>query len=251
MNKGLIAIVSFFLTAFILVVGVGVVNAATALQQAKQAEATQAVVSSNEEILLQQMNEREAAYQQLIAEANARIDTLNNELVSVSEQNTEPEVQQSNLLGPDEAADIALKAVNSEDALTQLPELVNYEGRQAYEVKMTNGVLYIDAETGQVLLNTVPQRIDEIQAAEIAGTYLGGMDPRYAVVTRTTLNGTEIYKVVFNNYTVYVDPFGEVVSAQVYQYVSDDNSSTASSSSSYDDYDDDHDDDHEDEHDDD
>jgi uncharacterized membrane protein YkoI len=250
MNKGLIAIISFFLTAFTLVVGVGVVNAATALQQAKQVEATQAAVTSNEEILIQQMNEREAAYQQLITEANARIETLNNELVSVNDQNTETEVQQINILGPDEAADIALKTVNGEDALTKLPELVNYEGRQAYEVKMTNGVLYLDAETGQVLLNTVPQRIDEIQAAEIAGAYLGGMDPRYAVVTRTILNGTEIYKVVFNNYTVYVNPFGEVVSAQVYRYVSDDNSNTASSSSSYDDHHDDHDDDHDD-HDDD
>ena len=250
MNKGLIAIVSFFLTAFTLIVGVSVVNAATALQQAKQVEATQAAATSNEELLIQQMNERETAYQQLIAEANTRIETLNNQLVSTTQETTISDVPQSTLLGPDEAANIALQAVNGEDNLTKLPELVNYEGRQAYEVKMSNGVLYIDAETGEVLLNTVPQRIEQYQAAEIAGAYLGGMDPRYAVVTTTILNGTEIFKVVFNNYTVYIDPYGQVVSAQVYQYVSNDNSnSTVSNSDTH--YDDDHNDDHDDDHDDD
>ncbi|MBI9050915.1 MAG: hypothetical protein JEZ00_15950 [Anaerolineaceae bacterium] len=252
MNKGLIAIVSFFLTAIILIVGVSVVNATTALKAAKQPATVQEASISNEEVLIQQMNEREAAYQQLITEANTRIETLNNQLTA--NQSTAAEVQMVSLLAPDQAVNIALAAVEDDDALTQLPELVNYEGRQAYEVKMTNGVLYIDAETGVILFNNVPERINGEQAAEIVGVYLGGMDPRYAVVTKTILNGTEIYKVVFNNYTVFVDPYGEVVSAQVYRYISDDNnndSTGSSSSSSSDDHDDDHDEHEEDDDDDD
>jgi type II secretory pathway pseudopilin PulG len=251
MNKGLIAIISFFLTAFILVVGVSAVNAASSLQAAKQAaEAQNSSTSSNEELLLQQMNEREAAYQQLIAEANARIETLNNQMVSASQQSDSPEssaVEEQpniNLIGPDDAANIALATVNNEDTLTHLPELVNYEGNQAYEIKMTGGVLYIDAITGDVLINTVPARINGTRAAEIAGTYLGGMDPKYAVVSIAVLNGTEIYKVVFNNYVVYVDPYGQILGAQVYQYVDNSNDGSnngaSSSSTNYDDDDDDH-----------
>ena len=247
MNKGLIAIVSFFLTAFILIVGVSAVNAASSLQSAKQAAATQNSSTSNEELLIQQMNEREAAYQQLIADANTRIESLNNQLVSTSQQDNSIEEQNNSLISPDQAAGIALAAVNNEDSLSQLPELVNYEGHQAYEIKMTNGVLYIDALTGDVLINTVPALITGEQAAEIAGTYLGGMDPRYAVVSTTVLNGTEIYKVVFNNYVVYVDPHGQILGAQVYQYTSNSNTSSNSASAASSTY---HDDDH-DEHDDD
>lgn len=221
MNKGIIAVVSFFLTAFVLVVGVSVVNAT-----GKKAEL--AAAPAQDSVLLQQMNEREVAYRALIDEANNRIETLNQQVLTLSSATAVVEAPAN--LAPEQAAQIALMAVNNEDSLIQLPELVGYEGNPAYEVRMTKGLLYIDAESGGVLFNSVPKRIDEKRAAEIAGEYLGGMDPRYAIVKVTQLNGSSIFEVNLNNYLVYIDPYGQIIKAQVIQYV--DNSSTSSGSSS-------------------
>lgn len=240
MSKGIIALVSFLLTAFTLVVGVSVVNATTSKAQQAAAAPTQ------DAQLLQQMAERETAYQNLIAEANNRIDSLNQEVLTLSQ--VTPQVEKSYGLSPEAAAQIALLAVNNKDSLVQLPEMVDYEGSVAYEVKMTKGLLYIDADTGAILFNNVPQRIDEKKAAEIAGEYLGGMDPRYAIVKTVQLNGSDIFQVNLNNYIVYLDPYGQVIKAQVIRYT--DNSSTnntssssSSSSSNVEHHDDDHEDD--------
>jgi uncharacterized membrane protein YkoI len=227
MNKGIIAVVSFFLTAFVLVVGVSVVNAS-----GKQNVAAAPVQDS---ALLQQMSEREAAYQSLIADANTRIQTLNQEVLTLSSGTPIVDAQASAApaqaaLAPEQAAQIALTEVNNEDSLIQLPELVDYQGAPAYEVRMTKGLLYIDATNGSVLFNSVPKQIDGTRAAEIAGEYLGGMDPRYAIVKVTQLNGSPIFEVNLNNYLVYIDPYGQIIKAQVIQYV--DNSSTSSGSSS-------------------
>lgn len=236
MSKGIIAVVSFFLTAAILVVGVSVVNAS--VTQKNQAQ--EVAPAPQDQALLQQMADRETAYRQLIDEANSRIEQLNQQVQTL---NATAQVEQAKpALAPENAAQIALMAVENEDQLVQLPELVDYEGVEAYEVHMTKGLLYIDAQSGAVLFNNVPKRIDEKQAAEIAGQYLGGMDPRYAVVKIMTLNGSEIYQVNLNNYLVYIDPYGQVIKAQVYQYVdnSTNNTSGSSSSSSSSGHDDDH-----------
>jgi len=241
MNKGIIAVISFFLTAFVLVVGVSVVNA-SGRQNVPAAAPVQ------DTALLQQMNEREAAYRALIDEANTRIETLNQEVLTLNA--APPVVDTPVILAPEQAAQIALMEVNNEDSMIQLPELVDYEGETAYEVRMTKGLLYIHAENGTVLFNSVPKRIDEKRAAEIAGEYLGGMDPRYAIVQITELNGTPIYKVNFNGYLVFIDPYGQIIKAQVIQYVDNsttDNGGSSSNSSS----DESHEEEHEEEHDDD
>ncbi len=243
MNKGIIAVISFFLTAFVLVVGVSVVNAS-----GRQNVPDPAPVQDS--ALLQQMNEREVAYRALIDEANTRIETLNQEVLSLSAAT--PVVETPAILAPEQAAQIALMEVNNEDSMIQLPELVDYEGEAAYEVRMTKGLLYIHAENGTVLFNSVPKRIDEKRAAEIGGEYFGGMDPRYAIVQITELNGSPIYKVNFNGYLVYIDPYGQIIKAQIIQYVDNstsDNGGSSSNSSSQDSHEDDED-EHEDDDDD-
>lgn len=59
----------------------------------------------------------------------------------------------STKLNPDQAAQIAMNT-SSRSTLTATPELVNYQGIVAYEVKLNNATLYIDANTGKVLANT-------------------------------------------------------------------------------------------------
>ncbi|PKO14291.1 MAG: hypothetical protein CVU39_14730 [Chloroflexi bacterium HGW-Chloroflexi-10] len=231
MNKRLVLFTSIFLSVLILAVVGGVVKAVSARQL------TQTISPE----LQSQIDAREAEYAAQIAEANKQIQTLSQVAAT---QTGQMEVQS---ISPENAALIALQTTSYEEALLQLPELVNYEGKAAYEVQVTDGVLYIDSLTGEVLFNGVPQRITAEQAAQIAGVYLGGMDPRYATVKMAGLNGSEVFQVTFNDYVVFVDPFGNVLQAQLYQYT---NTSTNQSSSSnqsvfngeHDDYDDDHDD---------
>jgi hypothetical protein len=69
------------------------------------------------------------------------------------------------------------------------------------------------------------------------------MDPRYATVQIAVSNGSEVFKVTFNDYIVFVDKFGNVVQAQVLQYTNASTSSSNSSSSgqaSYSGHEDDH-----------
>ena len=54
----------------------------------------------------------------------------------------------------DQAGQIALAAVPNAK-LTTTPELVNLQGTVAYQVTLNNAVVYIDANTGMVLYNSV------------------------------------------------------------------------------------------------
>lgn len=53
----------------------------------------------------------------------------------------------------DQAAQIAVNT-SPRSTLTTAPELVSYQGAVAYEVKLNNATLYIDANTGKVLANS-------------------------------------------------------------------------------------------------
>ncbi|MGB8645408.1 MAG: PepSY domain-containing protein [Anaerolineae bacterium] len=59
-------------------------------------------------------------------------------------------------LSADAAAQIAMKAAPGAQ-LTRTPELVNYNGTVAYEVLLDQGTVYVDAGSGKVLSNSVPQ----------------------------------------------------------------------------------------------
>ncbi|OJX39641.1 MAG: hypothetical protein BGO78_05125 [Chloroflexi bacterium 44-23] len=231
MSKRMVLFTSIFLSVVLLVVIGGVVKIVLARQSVS-------VASSD---LQAQIYARDAEYAAQITAANQQIQQLSVQLQS--QQPVDTAITTS--ISPENASSIALLSAGSGEALVQIPELVSYEGKTAYEVQLTDGVYYIDALSGEVLFNGIPERVTSEQAAAIAGEYLGGMDPRYATVKLAVSNGSQIYQVTFNDYIVFVDQFGTVIQAQIVQYTNTtaDNSST---SVTYKDHDDDH--DHHDDH---
>jgi len=165
-----------------------------------------------------QINEREAEYKNLITQANNRIQELTDQL-----NNPQPVVETTvryPAITAENAFQIAVKAVGTDETLQDIPELVDYQGKIVYIVTLKDGLVYVDTESGEILYNGVRKTINEQEAAEIVGKFLGGMNPKYSTVKKVILNGTEIYKVVFNVYTVYIDRFGKVVKAQKFEYTS-------------------------------
>ena len=65
-----------------------------------------------------------------------------------------PVSQPTVAITPDKAALVALSNVSG-GTLLQTPELVDFEGSVAYEVLLDSGTLYIDANNGQVLYNSL------------------------------------------------------------------------------------------------
>ena len=229
MNKRLVLFTSIFFSVLLLAVAGVVVKTVAARQQ----------VSSIGPELQSQIDAREAEYAALIEEANQQIQQLNNQI------NFQQKAEEPSGISPENAALIALQTTGDDESLIKIPELVSYEGKSAFEVQVTDGVLYIDALSGEILFNGVPKRITPEQAAEIAGIYLGGMDPRYATVKMAVSNGSDVYQVTFNDYIVYIDQFGNVLQAQVLQYTNNTTNQSGSSqvATNNNGYEDDHDDD--------
>jgi uncharacterized membrane protein YkoI len=217
MKSKIILFVSIFITAFILLSVAGVAFA----MQGSSDQVTAAAVTQpvNQADITQQMAGREAEYQKLIAEANQRIETLNNEVTNLQQQSTQTAGAQT--ISVDQAAHIAAKEAGENEALQSLPELVDYQGVKAYEVSFADGKVYIDAKTGSILFDGVVPPITSQQAGVIAGQYLGGMNPKYATIKLINFNGTQIYQVVFSgdkDYVVFIDMKGIVLKAQIVEY---------------------------------
>ena len=231
MSKRMVLFTSIFLSVVLLVIVGGVVKTVLARQ-------SDSVVSAD---LQAQIDARDAEYAAQITAANQQIQQLSDQLQS-QQATTEPAA-----ISPENAANIALQSAGEGEALLQIPELVSYEGKTAYEVLLTDGTLFIDSLSGDILFNGIPLRVTPEEAAAIAGEYLGGMDPRYSTVKLAVSNGSQVYQVTFNDYVVFVDQFGNVVQAQVVQYTNttSDNSSTSATNNNNDDHED-HDDDHDD-----
>jgi hypothetical protein len=167
-------ILSAVLTAFVLVVGGGVIARVAQPEAVPVAAPTAAPVVSAPPIdvtaqvqtILQQ---REVQYRQLIDQANQRLTDMNQQLAAVSSVTqaapaapaaraaasapapTQPAAPQITL-SPDSARDIAVQAANFA-TMIRTPELVRFEGKVAYEIGFTRGVVYVDANTGAVLFN--------------------------------------------------------------------------------------------------
>jgi hypothetical protein len=172
-------ILSVVLTAFLLVVGGGVIarvsqpEAAVAAMPtaaptaAPTASAPTVDVTAQVQELMQQ---REAQYRQLIDQANQRLADMNQQLAAVQVAQTAPAAPARArtsaapaptpaqpaapqiTLSPDSARDIAVRASNFA-TMIRTPELVRFEGKVAYEVGFTRGVVYVDANSGAVLFN--------------------------------------------------------------------------------------------------
>jgi hypothetical protein len=131
------------ITAFVLII----VGAAIGMTGQAQA----AVSPTIDLQLLAQLQTREAAYQALIAEANAQTEALEpTPLPSVM-----PTPQPTDVvypISPELAAALAL-SVAPNAYLVRPPVLVLYGGVVAYEVTLNTGRVYVDANSGAILWN--------------------------------------------------------------------------------------------------
>jgi uncharacterized membrane protein YkoI len=149
-------------------------------------------------------------------------------------------------VSPEQAQAIA--QANAQGAtLIRAPELVSLQGVPAYEVVFDRGAIYVDAQTGAILANTistgtqVANAINEDQAIAAAVAYMGG--GTVAKVKREYEHGVDVYEVKFaDGSEVYVDAYsGQVVYAKVKNTVNENDDGKKDDDHDKDKKDDDHD----------
>jgi uncharacterized membrane protein YkoI len=198
---------SIFLTAAILAVIGGLATNAFASKSAAP-QVTQEDV--------QALQEREAAYNQLIEQANQQIEKANQDLQSMQSQLTQAQQKTSQPtalsvgLSESEVQDIAAQAAAPGMVALKKPELVDFEGKVSYEVAFEGSSIYIDAQTGEILFNgTLPQEVAQEEAVKIATDFLKNTD--IYQVDEITFRGAPLYRVIFKNSTiVYIDKTGQI-----------------------------------------
>jgi len=120
MSRQIVLIISGMITALVIVLMLGV-GATVAIQSNLAARISNAPAPAADVTALLPVSTSNAATTNLSAEQAARI-----------AQNAAPNAK-----------------------ITAAPDLVNLQGTAAYEVKLNNGVIYIDANTGAVLYNSI------------------------------------------------------------------------------------------------
>jgi len=226
MKSKIVLFASIFVSVFLILTTAGIAFAMRGntipVVSNTQIASTNGSSPSPEEVaadLSRQYATREASYQMLIAEANQRIETLNNEVASAGQR--KPQTSTQTGITAEKAVQIAMETAGGNESLLALPDLVNYQGTEAFEVALSDGSVYVDARVGTVLFNGVTPKITSQQAGEIAGKYLGGMNPKYATIKLVNLNGIQIYQVTFSGdkeYIVFIDLTGNVIKAQIFNY---------------------------------
>jgi Tfp pilus assembly protein FimV len=258
MNRTMLFIAAT-LTAFMLVVIGGVVSRISTTSSPEPVpteivvEMTPISVPALDPTAEALLREREAAYQAALAEANRRLAEANQQLNTAQRELNEMSAQVSvpapaapapaapapAALAPAPAAPApaappapvyavspeqaqAIAQANAQGAtLIRAPELVSLQGVPAYEVVFDRGAIYVDAQTGAILANTistgtqVANAINEDQAIAAAVAYLGG--GTVAKVKREYEHGVDVYEVKFaDGSEVYVDAYsGQVVYAKL------------------------------------
>ncbi len=138
-------IIAVILTAFVLVVGGAIIGRTT---QPKKTPAETAIVQQQ---AVQQLMERESAYQDLARQANERLQKAYTKLQAQAQATaTAPAM----VLSAEQAANIVVQMAPGA-ALLNVPELVNFQGVMAYRVTLNTGIVVIDANSGQVLFNGI------------------------------------------------------------------------------------------------
>jgi uncharacterized membrane protein YgcG len=275
MKPSKVLLISVFITATILVI-VGVVtttllvNDKASETQAKYEELLQQASQTQADYdqLVEQANQREAQYQQLIQDANQKLETANHNLLAMQNQikqvqqqrSAQPPVQEPTALAssaktdtttsassspamtitPEVAGQLAQKVADAGQTLLKQPELVDFQGKTAYEALFAKGSIYVDAQDGSILFNTtIPQQITADQATQLVIDYMN-----YKDVLQTDLIhvGTQaLYRIILKNgYIAYVDMTGQIThinppgtSNANLQVVSDSSSSGSSKSSGH------------------
>jgi len=202
-------VLSVFVTVIILAVVGGVFVAA----KNPAASATTQVVTAMDPT-------REAQYQALIEQANQTIAEANQKIAQLSaNQAVAAPTATPYPVSADQASAIASNA--SGETAVALPELVNYSGIVAYSVSFADGLVYVNANTGEVLYNgvQVTQIISKDQASQIAINYTG--DSRVVEVISGRYNNAAAYRVTFSNgEQVYIDLYGNILAVQLPVYTS-------------------------------
>ena len=208
MKNKTIILTSVFIAAVLITVGVGVVTNVNALNSAVPASPTLAPVETNL---------REQAYQQLISDANAKIELANQQieaLLSVTPE-ADDDGDSPYLFSAEQAAALAMNIAGV--LPNQLPELVIFNDVPAFEVIYGNGNVYIDANNGRILYNGLQTRAAQIsadQAVNIATNYLGRSD--VVSIDVDSLDGKTVYVIGFSDGTrVYVDTTGQILAIQL------------------------------------
>jgi len=160
MNQKFVLTLAASLTAFVLVMG-GAIAGKLAAPAAPAAAAATVPIPTDVQNLYA---EREAEYQarldeanQALAEAYAQQDSANANAAPVEEQSQSQDPAIPGVtLTPQEAMSAAIITVPGAQIL-RIPELVNFQGIVAYEVKLDLGTVYIDASNGAALYNGAVQ----------------------------------------------------------------------------------------------
>jgi len=284
MNRTMLLIAAT-LTAFMLVVIDGVVSRISTTSSPEPVptevvvEMTPISVPALDPTAEALLREREAAYQAALAEANRRLAEANQQLNTAQRELNEMSAQVSvpapaapapaapapaapapapaapapaappapvYAVSPEQAQAIA--QANAQGAtLIRAPELVSLQGVPAYEVVFDRGAIYVDAQTGAILANTistgtqVANAINEDQAIAAAVAYMGG--GTVAKVKREYEHGVDVYEVKFaDGSEVYVDAYsGQVVYAKVKNTVNENDDGKKDDDHDKDKKDDDHD----------
>lgn len=208
MKNKLALIISVVMTTILITIGIGVIRNVNADNQ-------QAVVVPTATAV--QTNDREQAYQQLLADANAKIELANQQIEQLVNQMPTQGVETVSpyLFSAPQVAALASNIAGV--APNALPELVNFNKTPAYEAVYGNGKIYIDANTGRILYNGLqakPTNINASQAVNIAARYLNRTD--VVSIDVVPFNGTNVFMVGFSDGTqVYVDTTGQIVAIQM------------------------------------
>ena len=218
MRQKTILIASILISLFIIGGVIGFIRAANNTNTNEVSPEMQAQIAT-----------REAAYNDLIAQANDQIQTLNEQVNAL--QNGKEIVNGQQTISVDEAVAAAQQSAASDDYLQGVPELASFEGQTVYSVNFTSGTVYVDAFSGEVLYSSIPVKIDNQQAVQIAADYLQIGDTSRANVQTVVIDGAEFYKVSLGSYVVYIDAYGNITKVQEIQYTSTSSSSSSSSSS--------------------
>jgi uncharacterized membrane protein YkoI len=144
MSQRIALIVSVGLTAFVLVF-IG-----AAIHIGRQAQSAAANPTLDPQVVAR-LQAREAAYQAMIAQANAQLQAAG-PAASVPSTLTPEPTAAGYPVSPELAANIALSATPG-SSLVQNPVLISFQGAVAYEVTLNTGRVYVDANSGQILFN--------------------------------------------------------------------------------------------------
>ena len=135
----------------------------------------------------------------------------------------------------EQASQAALQAAGDGETMAAVPELVMFNGAEAYEVKLQDGnTLYIGAFDGKLMYNSITSSdkpvVTSEQALIIAADYINYYQP--VSIALQDYNGKLAYFIRFwNGANVYVDRAGNILAIQYVQYTSSNSSGAAATGS--------------------